>query len=111
MKIDIIKQKKMHKMRMAIRPTYIDIEPDSIKDSLTNDQYKLYKLVYNRFLASQMAPAVYDTMNVNIKANAYDFKANGQVLKFKGFMTLYVESTDKVINPLNFNTCPFALKS
>ncbi len=79
----------------AIRPTYIDIEPDSIKDSLTNDQYKLYKLVYNRFLASQMAPAVYDTMNVNIKANAYDFKANGQVLKFKGFMTLYVESTDK----------------
>ena len=79
----------------AIRPTYIDIEPDSIKASLTNDQYKLYKLIYNRFLASQMAPAVYDTMNVNIKANAYDFKANGQVLKFKGFMTLYVEGTDK----------------
>ena len=79
----------------AIRPTYIDIEPDSIKTSLTNDQYKLYKLVYNRFLASQMAPAVYDTMNVNIKANSYDFKANGQVLKFKGFMTLYVESSDK----------------
>ena len=79
----------------AIRPTYIDIEPDSIKDSLTNDQYKLYKLVYNRFLASQMAPAIFDTMNVNIKANEYDFKANGQVLKFKGFMTLYVEGTDK----------------
>ena len=79
----------------AIRPTYIDIEPDSIKDSLTNEQYKLYKLIYNRFLASQMAPAVYDTMNVNIKANTYDFKANGQVLKFKGFMTLYVEGTDK----------------
>ena len=79
----------------AIRPTYIDIEPDSIKDSLSNDQYKLYKLIYNRFLASQMAPAVYDTMNVNIKANSYDFKANGQVLKFKGFMTLYVEGTDK----------------
>ena len=79
----------------AIRPTYIDIEPDSIKNSLTNDQYKLYKLVYNRFLASQMAPAVYDTMSVNIKANAYDFKANGQTLKFKGFMTLYVEGTDK----------------
>ena len=79
----------------AIRPTYIDIEPDSIRESLTNDQYKLYKLIYNRFLASQMAPAVYDTMNVNIKANAYDFKANGQLLKFKGFMTLYVEGTDK----------------
>ena len=82
----------------AIRPTYIDIEPDSIKDSLTNDQYKLYKLVYNRFLASQMAPAIFDTMNVNIKANAYDFKSNGQTLKFKGFMTLYVEGTDKEEN-------------
>ena len=79
----------------AIRPTYIDIAPDSIKDSLSNDQYKLYKLIYNRFLASQMAPAMYDTMNVNIKANEYDFKANGQILKFKGFMTLYVEGNDK----------------
>ena len=79
----------------AIRPTYIDIAPDSIKDSLSNDQYKLYKLIYNRFLASQMAPAMYDTMNVNIKANEYDFKANGKILKFKGFMTLYVEGNDK----------------
>ena len=79
----------------AIRPTYIDIEPDTIKDSITKDQYKLYKLIYNRFLASQMSPAVYDTMNVNIKANEYDFRANGQILKFKGFMTLYVEGSDK----------------
>ena len=78
----------------AIRPTYIDITPDQIKDSLTKDQYKLYKLVYNRFLASQMKPAVYDTIAVNIKANEYDFKANGQTIKFKGFMTLYVEGTD-----------------
>ncbi len=79
----------------AIRPTYIDIEPDTIKDSITKDQYKLYKLIYNRFLASQMSSAVYDTMNVNIKANEYDFRANGQILKFKGFMTLYVEGSDK----------------
>ena len=79
----------------AIRPTYIDIDPESIKESLTKDQYKLYKLIYNRFLASQMSAAVYDTMNVNIKANDYDFKANGRILKFKGFMTLYVEGTDK----------------
>ena len=78
----------------AIRPTYIDITPDQIKDSLTKDQYKLYKLVYNRFLASQMKSAIYDTIAVNIKANEYDFKANGQVIKFKGFMTLYVEGTD-----------------
>ena len=78
----------------AIRPTYIDIDPESIKESLTKDQYKLYKLVYNRFLASQMSPAIYDTMNVNIQANEYDFRASGQNLKFKGFMTLYVEGTD-----------------
>ena len=79
----------------GIRPTYSDIEPDKVKDELTKDQYKLYKLIYNRFMASQMKPAVYDTMAVNIKAGEYDFKANGQNLKFKGFMTLYVEGTDE----------------
>ena len=79
----------------GIRPTYADIEPDKIKDELTKDQYKLYKLIYNRFMASQMKPAIYDTMAVNIKADDYDFKANGQNLKFKGFMILYVEGTDE----------------
>lgn len=78
----------------AIRPTYIDLEPDKIKDTLTKDQYKLYKLIYNRFLASQMAAAIYDTLAVDIKAEQYNFKASGQTLKFKGFMTLYVEGTD-----------------
>ena len=79
----------------GIRPTYADIEPDKIKDELTKDQYKLYKLIYNRFMASQMKPAIYDTMAVNMKADDYDFKANGQSLRFKGFMTLYVEGTDE----------------
>ena len=79
----------------GIRPTYSDIEPDSVKNNLSKDQYKLYKLIYNRFMASQMKPAVYDTMAVNIKANDYGFKANGQNLKFKGFMILYVEGTDE----------------
>ena len=78
----------------AIRPTYADLEPEKIKESLTKDQYKLYKLIYNRFMASQMAAAIYDTMTVTIDANSYIFKANGQNLKFKGFMTLYVEGTD-----------------
>lgn len=78
----------------AIRPTYIDLEPDKIKDSLTNDQYKLYKLIYNRFIASQMATAIYDTVSVDIDANKYNFKANGQTLKFDGFMKLYVETLD-----------------
>ena len=78
----------------AIRPAHIELAPDDIKEHLTNDQYKLYKLIYNRFLASQMSAAVYDTMNVTINANSYDFKASGQNLKFKGFMALYVEGTD-----------------
>ena len=78
----------------GIRPTYINISPESIKDSLTTDQYKLYKLIYNRFLASQMSAAVYDTINVDIDVNNYNFKASGQDLKFKGFMTLYVEGND-----------------
>ncbi len=78
----------------AIRPTYIDINPEDIKEELTKDQYKLYKLIYNRFIASQMSAAIYDTVSANISANEYNFKASGQNLRFKGFMTLYVEGTD-----------------
>ena len=78
----------------AIRPTYINISPESIRNSLTLDQYKLYKLIYNRFLASQMSSAVFDTINVDIDVNKYNFKASGQNLKFKGFMVLYVEGND-----------------
>lgn len=79
----------------AIRPTYIEITPDEIKDSLTNDQYKLYKLIYNRFIASQMSSAIFDTINATISAKEYTFKASGQNLKFKGFMVLYVEGNDE----------------
>ena len=78
----------------AIRPTYVDLVPDEIKDSLTKDQYKLYKLIYNRFIASQMSAAIFSTVSADIIANDYTFKANGQTLKFKGFMTLYVEGSD-----------------
>lgn len=78
----------------AIRPTYIDLNPEKIKESLTPDQYKLYNLIYNRFVASQMSTAVYDTTSVDINVNDYIFKANGQTLKFQGFMKLYVETLD-----------------
>lgn len=78
----------------AIRPTYVDLTPDSIKESLTNDQYKLYKLIYNRFIASQMSAAIFDTVAVKINANEYNFRANGQTIKFKGFMSVYVETED-----------------
>lgn len=79
----------------AIRPSHIELTPDAIKDSLTSDQYKLYKLIYNRFMASQMSPAIYDTVAVSIDGNEYNFKANGQTMKFKGYMTLYVENEEK----------------
>ena len=79
----------------AIRPTYIELTPEKIKASLTPDQYKLYNLIYNRFLASQMSQAIFDTISVDIDADKYNFRASGQTLRFKGFMALYVESKDK----------------
>ena len=60
----------------AIRPTYVDFTPDKVKESLNRDQFKLYQLIYNRFIASQMASAVYDTVSVSIDANSYNFKSN-----------------------------------
>lgn len=78
----------------AIRPSYVDLSPEIIKDSLTSDQYKLYRLIYNRFIASQMSSAIYDTISIDINAGEYNFKTTGQSIKFKGFMTLYVEDTD-----------------
>lgn len=80
----------------AIRPTYIELTPDKVKDSLNKDQLKLYELIYNRFIASQMAQAIYDTVAVNILANdKYNFKVNGQTLKFKGFMSVYIEGQEQ----------------
>ncbi len=79
----------------AIRPTYVELSPDKVKEHLTPDQYKLYRLIYNRFIASQMAPAVYDTLAVSINGKDYIFRANGQTMKFKGFMSVYVEGEDK----------------
>ena len=90
----------------AIRPTYIELTPSKIKDSLTPDQFKLYNLVYNRFIASQMSTAIYDTTSVDINVNGYNFKANGQALKFKGFMTLYVEDVDNSNNADEIVTLP-----
>ena len=78
----------------AIRPVHIELKPDDIKEYLAPEQYKLYKLIYNRFIASQMSPAVFDTMQVSIKAGEYDFRTNGQSIKFKGFMSVYIEGSD-----------------
>lgn len=79
----------------AIRPTKTLRTPDEMKSFLTKDQHRLYKLIWERFVASQMAPAVIDTVAMDVEQGDIKFRANGQAIKFKGFMTLYVESKDE----------------
>ena len=78
----------------AIRPSTPDLTPARVKESLTSDQYKLYKLIWERFIASQMANALLDTVSADIEANGCIFRASGYSVKFDGFTKLYVESTD-----------------
>lgn len=78
----------------AIRPTSTLRTPDEMKAYLTRDQHRLYKLIWERFVASQMAPAVLYTVALDVTQNDIKFRANGQTIKFKGFMTLYVEAKD-----------------
>lgn len=78
----------------AIRPTSVMRDPRSLKEVLSNDQYRLYKLVWERFVASQMAPAIMDTMTVHLLNNGVEFRATGSKIKFNGFMKVYVEGTD-----------------
>ena len=79
----------------AIRPTYTSRTPDSIKDSLTTEQYKIYKLIWERFLASQMAPAIFVTKTIKIKANEYDFRVSGSILEFEGYLKIYKKNEEK----------------
>jgi DNA topoisomerase-1 len=78
----------------AIRPSTPELTPERVKSSLSADQYKLYKLIWERFIASQMANALLDTVSADIDANGCTFRASGYSVKFDGFMALYVESTD-----------------
>ena len=78
----------------AIRPSTPELTPERVKSSLTSDQYKLYKLIWERFIASQMANALLDTVSADIEANGCTFRASGYSVKFDGFMVLYVESSD-----------------
>ncbi|RQD68223.1 MAG: type I DNA topoisomerase [Tindallia sp. MSAO_Bac2] len=77
----------------AIRPTDVLRTPASIKASLSNDQYKLYKLIWERFVASRMSPAVFNTINATLESNGCLFKANGSTLKFEGFLKVYSFAT------------------
>ncbi len=78
----------------AIRPTFTDVTPSEVKASLTPDQYKIYKLIWERFVACQMPDAVFDVMSASINAGNYTFKASGQSVDFDGFTLLYTESID-----------------
>ncbi len=78
----------------AIRPSHIEIDPKAIKAKLTSDQYKLYKLIWDRFIASQMASAELATVQIDIECGKYFFRSSGHTVKFNGFMALYEESTD-----------------
>ena len=73
----------------AIRPSYIHRTPDSLKDSLSKDQYKLYKLIWERAIASQMAPAEYETQSISLVGGEHVFKTSGSVLRFEGFLKVY----------------------
>src|SRR5258708_38783296 len=73
----------------ASRPSYPERDPDSIKKYLSKDEYALYKLIWNRFVASQMLPAAYDETIADTEAAAYLLRAKGSTLKFKGFLAVY----------------------
>ena len=92
----------------AIRPTYVEMTPASLKAALTPDMYKLYKLIWERFVACQMSPAVYNTVNADITAGDYLFKAGGRQIKFKGFTVLYVEGSDETEKEQNSKLPPLS---
>ncbi len=79
----------------AIRPISLQITPEQVKDSLTKENYRLYKLIYERFMASQMTEAEYSNVNVSMNVNDYTFKATGKTLEFAGFTAVYKEFTEE----------------
>ena len=83
----------------AIRPATEMFEPDAIKNHLTNDQYRLYKLIWDRFIASQMESALLDTKQIDVVSAGHKFRTNGYTVQFQGFMSVYEESNDEREDP------------
>ena len=79
----------------AIRPTHVELDPERIQSSLTKEQYKLYKLIWSRFLASQMANAVYDTVSIDTQCAGHVFRSSHQSMRFPGFIAVYEEGRDE----------------
>lgn len=87
-------KKSVQDAHEAIRPTSVARTPDSIKEYLGRDEYKLYSLIWNRFVGSQMTPALFDETIITVEAGEYEFQASGQVMTFAGYMKVYQESED-----------------
>ena len=79
----------------AIRPTHVELDPERIQGSLNRDQYRLYKLIWSRFLASQMANAVYDTVSIDTDCAGHTFRSSHQSMRFAGFIAVYEEGKDE----------------
>ena len=79
----------------AIRPSHVELEPERVRESLTSDQYKLYKLIWSRFLATQMANAVFDTVSIDTECAGHVFRASHQSMRFPGFIAVYEEGKDE----------------
>ena len=84
----------------AIRPSNVGLSPEALESSLTSDQFKLYKLIWSRFVASRMAPALFDSMSVDISCGKYGLKASGRRMKFDGFLKVYNISSEEKDKPL-----------
>ena len=101
------KDGKIQDAHEAIRPSYLDITPYEAKDSLSKDEYKLYQLIYKRFLASRMEAAVYETESIKLSAGKYIFSLSGSRLKFDGFLAVYMSEEDK--NEKNISLPPMEI--
>lgn len=86
---------KIQDAHEAIRPTYIDLAPADVKDTLSRDEYRLYSLIWRRFVACRMSSAIYDTEKVTFDANSYIFNANSSKVAFKGFLTIYDDGDEE----------------
>ncbi len=88
--------KKIQDAHEAIRPTYVDLTPAQVKEALSRDQFRLYQLIWKRFMASQMAPEQYETTSVKIDSDQYRFTASSSKVVFQGYLTVYQTEEDKL---------------
>lgn len=95
--LPVYSNKKSQDAHEAVRPTSLELTPEFLATSLSRDQLRLYTLIWERFIASQMNPAVYDTLSVEISAGRYTLRSNGSKLKFAGFLAVYSEGNDEEV--------------